>query len=339
MRTTLIAKLVWAAKDPLGAILAVYIGHSARNSDKRLNLFEMAILRIAASCLLPFTKDSGKRIEYLRYLQSCGLSALPDRYFEPVPRVDDVDMITAKPMLIASDPGETPDMREVNELLSTHSKVSEFEIQCFTKIAGNKMLGGLDAFAYMHFIRKYRPELIVEIGSGYSAQVALCASANCHLDTKVVSIEPFPSDFLLDVNQRENRHELVRQRIQDYPLSDNDLFCELRENDILFIDSTHVCSVGGDLPAIFCRILPKLHPGVIVHVHDVSWPYEYPRQLVFKSGRFYNELYLLSTLLNHGNYDYLFGSYHLLMKKGAWLVATSSELPYTSGMSLWMRKR
>lgn len=229
-------------------------------------------------------------------------------------------------------------MREVNELLTSLSLVSEFETLCLSKIAGNHMFGGLDAFAYAHFIRKYRPRQIVEIGSGYSAQVALWASANCNLDTKVVSIEPFPSDFLLEVSQRESRHMLVRQRIQDFPLAENDLFSGLRENDILFIDSTHVCSVGGDLPTIFCNILPKLHPGVLIHVHDVSWPFEYPRSWVYKSGRFYNELYLLSTLLNHGSYDYLFGTYHLLMKKGIWL-SPSSEFPYASGGSLWMRKK
>ena len=268
MKTTLVTKLAWAAKDPLRAILTIYVSYSARNSDKRLNLFERAMLRIMASCLLPFTKDSSKRIEYLHYLQSCGLSALPNRYFEPVPCVDDVDMATTVPKLIAADPGETPDMRKVNELLTTPSTVSEFETQCLSKIAGNKMLGGLDSFTYTYFIRKYKPQLIVEIGSGYSAKVALLASSYYSLDAKVVSIEPFPSDFLLDVNQGENRHELVRQRIQDFSLSDNDFFSRLKENDILFIDSTHVCSVGGDLPVIFCHILPKLRPGVIIHIHD-----------------------------------------------------------------------
>lgn len=213
MNQTLINKLKRAAKNPLEAILTLYIRLSARNPDKRLGLLEKVILKISASVLLPFTKESGKRIEYLRYLQSCGLSALPDRYFEPVPRVDDVDRATAIPVLIAADPGETPDMREVNALLTTPSWVSEFETHCLSKIAGNHMFGGVDAFAYAHFIGKYRPRQIIEIGSGYSAQVALWASANCGLDTKVVSIEPFPSDFLLEVNQREDRHVLVRQRI------------------------------------------------------------------------------------------------------------------------------
>ncbi|MBU1425706.1 MAG: class I SAM-dependent methyltransferase [Gammaproteobacteria bacterium] len=338
MKNTFGKNLLRAARNPVGAVLTLYIRFSARRPDKRLGLFEKLILNVCANVLLPFTKESGMRIEYLRYLQSCGLSALPDRYFEPVPRVDDVDRATVTPVLIADDPGETPDMREVSELLNTPAQVREFENRCLSMIAGNRMFGAADAFAYSHFIKKYRPRHIVEIGSGYSAQVALWASADCNLDNEVISIEPFPSDFLLELNRKEARHTLVRQRIQDYHYAKNDIFSKLRENDILFIDSTHVCSIGGDLPAIFCHILPRLHPGVLVHVHDVSWPYEYPRSLVFKSGRFYNELYLLTTLLNHGNYEYLFGTYHLLMKKGIWLAPTN-DFPHASGGSLWMRKR
>lgn len=101
MKNTLVNKFVRVAKNPSGAILTLYIRYSARSSDNRLNLLEKVMLKLLASCLLPFAKESGKRIEYLRYLQSCGLSALPDRYFEPVPRVDDVDRATLVPQLIA----------------------------------------------------------------------------------------------------------------------------------------------------------------------------------------------------------------------------------------------
>ncbi len=333
-----ISELKRAVREPLGSALKLYILFSSRRGRLRLGWLEKMILSVVVHVLRPFTMESGKRMEYLRYLQSRGLSALPDRYFEPVPRVEDIERVTASPSLIAIDPGLTPDMREVEVALADQGKIKVFEANCLTAITGNKMFGGLDAFAYFHFIRKYRPSRIIEIGSGYSAQVAVWASADCGLDTRVISVEPFPSNFLLELNRKEPRHELIRKKIQEYQFSNGDDFSELDENDILFIDSTHVCSVGGDLPAIFCRILPRLRPGVIVHVHDVSWPYEYPRSLVFKSGRFYNELYLLAALLNHDNYEYLFGSYHLLMIRGQWLKPTV-DFPYSAGGSLWMRKK
>ena len=51
---------------------------------------------------------------------------------------------------------------------------------------------------------------------------------------------------------------------------------------------------------LYLEVLPRLAPGVIVHVHDVQFPYDYPR--VYPDGAagpryFWNEQYLLQAFL------------------------------------------
>jgi hypothetical protein len=324
-------------KNPIKYLLIIYV---ARSSCGKLNLFDKIILSVCSVILLPFLQDGSKRLDYLRYLQSRGVSAVPNRYFEPIPTVTEVDIATRDVAMIANSmPPITEDMAELKIKISQPKEISKFEEEVFSAISSNSMLGPLDSFAYTFFIQKYRPNLIMEIGSGYSAYVALKASNLVGLDTNVISLEPFPSEFLLGLSKNYTRHQVVVETIQDYFESNKKEFLRLDKNDILFIDSTHVCSVGGDLPVIFCQLLPLLKKGVIIHVHDVSWPFEYPRQLVFNSGRFYNELYLVASLLNHDDYEYLFGSYHMLMEEKAWLKVPSISMPYSTGMSLYIRKK
>ncbi len=89
------------------------------------------------------------------------------------------------------------------------------------------------------------------------------------------------------------RHRLIEQRLQDVPLSE---FQDLRENDVLFVDSTHVAKLGSDVLRIFFEILPGLAPGVYVHVHDIFWPFEYPEPWIAE-GRAWTETYLLRAFL------------------------------------------
>ncbi len=323
-------------KNPIKYLLAIYV---ARNIFGKINYFDKIILGVCSVFLMPFLLDGNKRMEYLRYLQSRGVSAVPNRYFEPIPTVNEVDLATHDINLIVNSmPSITNDMAELKYKISQSKEIIKFEEEIFSEISSNAMFGPLDSFAYTFFIQKYKPKLIMEIGSGYSAYVALRASNLIGLETNIISLEPYPSKFLLDLGANYPRHQLVEQTIQDYFESNKKEFQRLEKNDILFIDSTHVCSVGGDLPVIFCQLLPLLKKGVIIHVHDVSWPFEYPRQLVFKSGRFYNELYLVASLLNHDNYEYLFGSYHMLIEEKAWLMPPTNSMPYNAGMSLYIRK-
>lgn len=64
--------------------------------------------------------------------------------------------------------------------------------------------------------------------------------------------------------------------------------------DILFVDNSHRCLPNSDATALFFDLLPYLKKGVIVHVHDIYIPYDYPQ---FMCDRFYSEQYVLAAFL------------------------------------------
>jgi hypothetical protein len=79
-----------------------------------------------------------------------------------------------------------------------------------------------------------------------------------------------------------------------------EIFCGLEENDILFIDSTHVTKINSDVNKIIFEILPKLQKGVLIHFHDIFWPFEYPQTWI-REGMFWNEAYILRAFLEYNN--------------------------------------
>jgi hypothetical protein len=107
-------------------------------------------------------------------------------------------------------------------------------------------------------------------------------------------IEPYP-DVLLSLVSGEDRErvEVIATRLQDVSL---ERFAALEENDILFVDSTHVSKIGSDVNHIFFEIMPLLRPGVYVHFHDIFYPFEYLRDWIYE-GRAWNEAYLLRAFL------------------------------------------
>ena len=135
-----------------------------------------------------------------------------------------------------------------------------------------------DAIILYSMIRHIRPKRIIEIGSGYSSCAILDTNElffNNSIDCTF--IEPYPDLLysLTDPGDR-SRNRVIARRVQDVEL---ELFGELNEGDILFIDSTHVAKIGSDVNHIFSQVLPRLPCGVYVHFHDVFHPFEYPKDL------------------------------------------------------------
>lgn len=154
-----------------------------------------------------------------------------------------------------------------------------------------------DAIALYCMIRHARPRRIVEIGSGYSSCAILDTNERFFDHAIACSfIEPYPEllrSLLLPGD--EGRVEIAAARLQDVDLG---RFAALEANDILFVDSTHVSRVDSDVNRIFFEILPRLSPGVLVHVHDVFYPFEYPREWIYE-GRAWNENYVLRAFLQY----------------------------------------
>lgn len=152
----------------------------------------------------------------------------------------------------------------------------------------NGYLPGLDIVALYGMIAELKPVRYIEIGSGNSTKVARKAVSERHIGTEIVSIDPFPRaniDHLADKIIREPLEELKDLRF----ITDS-----LDKNDILFIDNSHRAFPNSDATICFLELLPLLKSGVVVHFHDIYLPYDYPQ---FMCDRFYNEQYLLATLL------------------------------------------
>ena len=89
-------------------------------------------------------------------------------------------------------------------------------------------------------------------------------------------------------------HSLIEKKVEDIDL---EFFSQLESGDVLFIDSSHTVKIGGDVNYLFLEVLPRLKPGVIVHVHDIFLPFEYRRDWVMEEFRFWTEQYLLQAFL------------------------------------------
>lgn len=153
----------------------------------------------------------------------------------------------------------------------------------------------VDGNVYYAVIREFRPRTVIEIGSGNSTLLAANAIRQNLADgghaTQLVCVEPFPAAYLEDGSVPEV--SLIKERVQNVPLS---LFESLQSGDVLFIDSTHALRAGGDVYWEFCEILPRLAPGVLVHIHDISLPKPYPASYA-KNRWYWNEQYLLQAFL------------------------------------------
>ncbi|MGD0645498.1 MAG: class I SAM-dependent methyltransferase [Candidatus Bathyarchaeia archaeon] len=203
----------------------------------------------------------------------------------------------------------------------------------------NPMFGSIDAEILYCMIRYFKPLKITEIGSGYSTRLSAQAilknqeeddSYKCEL----VAIEPYPQTVLK--TGFPGLSELVPKPIQEIPLS---TFERLAQNDILFIDSSHVLRTGGDLQYEYLEILPRLSKGVIVQIHDIRIPEDYPKYRL-KQNRFYTEQYLLQAFLAFNNaFEVLWpGNYMQLKYPDKLDLAFSRHRQFKGGDSFWMRK-
>ena len=160
----------------------------------------------------------------------------------------------------------------------------------------NGFFGCVDPEVLYGMIRHFRPRRVIEVGSGFSTLLAAEAlrvnASNGEGAGELLTIDPFPNEIIRA--GIPGLSELRTSRVQDVPL---EVFETLRENDILFIDSSHVVHLDSDVRYQILDILPRLAKGVVVHFHDIFLPNEYPRRWVCDLKRFWNEQYFLQAFL------------------------------------------
>ena len=193
-------------------------------------------------------------------------------------------------------------------------------------------------------MRSFRPARVVEVGSGFSSAEMLDVNDLFFNRTvKFTLIEPKPERLYSLLSEQDKRS----YRIEPKPVQQVDVAVirSLEPNDILFVDGSHVGKSHSDVLHILFEILPKLNKGVLVHFHDVMWPFEYPQSWL-EEGRAFNEAYFLRAFLQYNSaFEVLFFNSFMVARHAKLLrlkmprMLKSPSTPETIGSSsLWLRK-
>jgi hypothetical protein len=222
----------------------------------------------------------------------------PGHYYSPVPSAADAQRaISGRRRIVEGvQLNEQVQLSLVQGLAPMWSQTPRDNRYIPDKAAGMYPLS--DAAVYSSILRNFRPRHVLEIGSGFSSAVALDTVGRWDLDTRFTFVEPYPARLLGLLTASDHRTtSLRREPVQETPMA---FFEELSADDILFVDSTHVAKSGSDVVHLVLDVLPRLAAGVIIHFHDVFWPFEYPDQLL-QQRRGWNEDYLLQAFLAFNN--------------------------------------
>jgi Methyltransferase domain len=235
-----------------------------------------------------------------RILQRLGITLTPNHFYWPVPDMTELEQRDWP--TYATPPG--CDFRLADQLeLARHFAaryIPELRWSSQPTADGyhyhNGYFESCDAEVAYGMVRHWKPRRIIEIGSGYSTRVmAQALRANLQQDGvagELITVDPYPER--LPENGLRDMVTVVAEPVQRLDIG---LFEVLRGDDILFIDSSHVVSVGSDVVREYLQILPRLNPGVLVHVHDIFLPADYPRHAVLENLWFWSEQYLLQAFL------------------------------------------
>ena len=300
---------------------------------------EMSLVSKIYQCLKPTVIGA----RFLRYP--------PGHYYSPIP---DIRQIRRRQDSIGRESKECPaiDLREteqldlLNKLAAYYGELpfSVHQRDSNRYYYDNSFFSYADAIVLFGMLRHFRPIKIIEVGSGFSSAVMLDTNdAFFQSQTHFTFIEPYPDrlNSLLTDSDRD-QCVLIPRTVQDVEL---DLFETLEANDILFIDSSHIVKTGSDLVRIVFEILPRLKRGVIVHFHDILWPFDYPKEW-FNAGRAWNESYFVRAFLQfNSSFEILYfnafmDAFHkdTLRTKMPLCLDASSDRMTLGASSLWLRK-
>jgi len=300
--------------------------------------------RLAASEIAAFVATA-KRIlwgpvEDRRSVEQQGVQVVPANFYSSVPTLDDID---ASFEFAGEAPYASPRVFDPPTIAAYLGEIAGYA-KDFTPPAdgaidapagffwANGMFGNADAMTYWCTIRHLKPDVVLEVGSGFSTLVAVEAVRR-NRRGRVIAVEPFPRPWLRDLGVE--LHETPVQRL------DPGFFNErLTPGAILFIDSTHTVKAGSDCLHLYLRILPEIAHDVFVHVHDIALPYPMPRRRAYEDNIFWTEQYLLyAYLLENPRARVLYaGAYNARALAPAMTAMMDGKAAITGG-SLWFHQR
>jgi len=286
-----------------------------------------------------------------RFWESMGVHVTPSHYYQPIPDAKDLSARRGSVWKASGMIGI--DMNNENQLKFAREVFPRYRDE-YIKFAndkgqkgsqydfyfGNGAFEAVDAEVLYCMVRHFKPSRIIEIGSGFSTLLFIKAiEANREQERRESSltvIDPYPPKVIKsDIPCLTN---LIPREVQELDL---DFFEQLESGDILFIDSSHVVKIGGDVNYLYLDVLPRIKEGVIIHAHDIFLPSEYPERWVLSEHRFWTEQYLLQAFLTYSSaFEVLWGGSYMATNYPQELKATFPS--YNEGItqpgSFWMRK-
>ena len=186
-------------------------------------------------------------------------------------------------------------------------------------------------------LRSLQPRRFIEVGSGWSSVCALdTAERHFKKECEFTFVEPYPQLLNSLIGEVGINVQVIEMPIQQVPLG---TFEALKAGDILFIDSTHVLRTGSDVCFELFEVLPRLAAGVLVHFHDMFWPFEYPRKWAVDENRSWNELYAVRAFLtNNDDWRIIFFNDYFAKTERKLVAASYPDFLKNSGGALWLQR-
>jgi len=321
-----------------GALEKVLDQLAVEAANGNIDLGELAklVAKVAPKCL-----QTGRFPEFFRLWEQHGLHITPVHFYQPIPDTRSLpESLWERPSALTGiEMNDEVQLKLVRDCFPRfrdeyeqfpHGPSPQPEQFYFD----NGQFGGTDALVAYCMVRHFKPNAIIEVGCGYSSLISGLAAAR-NGRPALICIEPFPRDFIR--RGFPGLRSLIEKKVEDIEL---DFFSQLQTGDMLFIDSSHTVKIGGDVNYLFLEVLPRLNPGVIVHVHDILLPFDYRRDWVMEEFRFWTEQYLLQAfLIFNSEYEVLLSNSYLGYRYLEDLKATFPNSPWWGGGSFWMRRK
>jgi hypothetical protein len=305
------------------------------NEEDTMSILQYLLIAVARNGF----ETHERKVELFKKAEEFGVHILPVHFYSPVPNISELkerdfqhyesiglEMNIERQWKFLED-WKPYFLLELNNIpLKKTSDDGEYYFN-------NPAYPDIDAMIYYSMIRHFKPKRVIEVGAGYSTMIAAKAGLK-NETTEITVIDP----YLLNPIEKGFRglSKVINKKVQDVESS---VFNELEENDILFIDSSHVSKIGSDVNHVILRILPLLNKGVIVHFHDIFFPLEVSKRFIIENQLYWNEQYLLhSFLLFNSHFEVLISNHYLLQSDLDKLKILIPRLPYYRGGSFWIRK-
>jgi Methyltransferase domain len=282
--------------------------------------------------------------------QRLGLNITRNNFYSPIPDLSELDddLWSRRSELVGINANEKKQLELLASFVSTYrDEYDQFPLEKTAILheyyVNNSGFESVDGEILYCMIRRFKPHRLIEIGSGFSTRLIVQSilknkeendQYGCHYTT----IDPFPHGIVREGFPHFSSSQLICKKVQHVPLSE---FSTLSENDILFIDTSHVLTTGGDVAYEYLEILPRLNKGVVVHIHDIFLPAEYSKAWLFGPGKFFNEQYLLQAFLAFNNsFEVLWAGSYMHLNHPDALEKAFSSYQRTKRLpgSFWVRK-